>query len=385
MSIELTREYLESIRVRYSSSKKFEKSLILDEFCKVSGLNRKYAIRVLNSKPRTRKKSGRKKTYCERCRFHLGKLWIKMNQMCSKKLVVALQEWLPFYEHPTCDDEVRRLLLTMSASTIDRELKQYKARYLRSRRAGTKPGSILKTMIPIKPFDYNITKPGFVEADTVAHCGNSLEGQFAWSLTFTDVYSGWTNNRATWCKGSLGVVAGIQDIEKDLPYEFFAFNSDNGSEFLNNHLVNYFKSKGEKINFSRSRCYKKNDNCHVEQKNWTHVRDIFGYERFDKKEIVSIMNQIYKKYHNPLLNFFVPQVKLLHKTRVGSRYVKKYSKPMTPYERLMECPEVSQEKKEELQKIKNSLNPFELRESIEANFKLIAFYLKQEENQNEAA
>jgi hypothetical protein len=388
MGIELTREYLKCIRTRYGLAKKNEKTKILDEFCKVTGRNRKYSIRLLNSLPKIKKSGGRKKTYCGRCRFHLGKLWIKMNQMCSKKMVIALPEWLPFYIHPDCDTETRRLLLTMSASTIDRELKQYKAKYLRGRRAGTKPGSILKTIIPIKPFDYNVTKPGFVEADTVAHCGNSLQGQFAWSLTFTDIYSGWTNNRATWGKGQVGVVDSIKDIEADLPYELYAFNSDNGSEFLNHHLIQYFSSderQKQKVRFSRSRAYKKNDNCHVEQKNWTHVRELFGYERFEKKDIISIMNNIYKNYHNPLLNFFVPQVKLLHKTRVGSKYVRKYSKPMTPYQRLLECPEVKEEIKEVLKSIKEKLNPFELRELIEANLKLIAFHLKQEENKNEAA
>ena len=388
VSIELRKEYLESIRVRYLKSRKKEKSLILDEFCEVTTYNRKYAIRILNSRPKIKKKAGRKKTYCQRCRFHLSKLWIAMNQMCSKKMKEALPHWLPFYKHTDCDDEVRRLLLTMSASTIDRELRQYKVNYYRRKRTGTKPGKLLKNIIPIKPFDYNITKPGFAEADTVAHCGDSLSGQFIWSLTFTDTYSGWTNNRGIWGKNALAVLDAIADIEEELPFELIGFNCDNGSEFLNHHLVNYFSSderQKKQVNFTRSRAYRKNDNCHVEQKNWTHVRDLFGYERFEEKEMVAIMNNIYKNYHNVLHNFFVPQVKLLHKTRIGSKYKRVYSKPQTPYQRLIECKDVPGETKEQLKAKYETLNPFELREKIEANMKLIVFYLNNKDNNYEAS
>jgi hypothetical protein len=222
---------------------------------------------------------------------------------------------------------------------------------------------MFKNVIPLKSFDKNIDRPGHIEADTVAHCGDSLSGKFAWSLTFTDVYSGWTENRVTYGKDSDEVLSAIMDIKFKLPFPIITFNTDNGTEFLNRNLYLYFSDKKE-IEFTRSRPYKKNDNAHVEQKNWTHVRESFGYERFDKTEQVEMMNVIYKLYLNNLYNFFVPQFKLIEKVRIGSKIVKKYDKPKTPYQRLLESEFLTMGQKEELRRKYKTLNPVKLREII---------------------
>lgn len=364
MTLKFKIEYLSAIRKRYFEARKREKSQILNELCAVTGFNRKYAIRILAIKHHEGKKlSGRTKNYSERSVTHLKRLWVIMGEMCSKKMVQALKTWLKYYEDPDCDDEVREELLSMSHASIDRYLKSYKASLGRKKRTGTRPGKMFKNVIPLKSFDQNIDRPGHIEADTVAHCGDSLSGKFAWSLTFTDIYSGWTENRATYCKDSDEVLSAIMDIKFKLPFPIISFNTDNGTEFLNRNLYLYFADKKE-IEFTRSRPYKKNDNAHVEQKNWTHVRENFGYERYDLIDQVEIMNVIYKLYLNNLYNFFVPQLKLIEKVRVGSKIVKKYDQPKTPYQRLLESDHLTMGQKEELRRRYQLLNPIELREII---------------------
>ena len=208
--------------------------------------------------------------------------------------------------------------------------------------------------------------PGFLEADTVAHCGTSLEGSFAWSLTMTDIYSGWTENRAVWNKGAIGVLNQISDIENRLPFAILGFDSDNGSEFLNWHLIRYFtnEQRPKQIQFTRSRPYHSDDNAHVEQKNWTHVRQLFGYERFSNQAVVELMNDLYKNEMSQMNNYFLPNTKLTEKQRVESKIIKKHDKPATPYQRLMKSEHVTEERKNELTEVYNSLNPFELKKTI---------------------
>ena len=364
MTLKFKIEYLHAIRKRYYQARKREKTQILNELCAVAGFNRKYAIRILAIKHHEGKKlSGRTKSYSERSVRHLKRLWVIMGEMCSKKMVQALKTWLKYYEDNDCDDEVREELLSMSHASIDRYLKSYKASLGRRKRTGTRPGKMFKNVIPLKSFDQNIDRPGHIEADTVAHCGDSMSGKFSWSLTFTDIYSGWTENRATYGKGSDEVLSAILDIKFKLPFPIISFNTDNGTEFLNRNLYMHF-AEDKLIEFTRSRPYKKNDNCHVEQKNWTHVRENLGYERYDLIEQVEIMNVIYKLYLNNLYNFFVPQLKLIEKVRIGSKIVKKYDKPKTPYQRLLESEHLTMGQKEELRRRYQLLNPIELREII---------------------
>ena len=184
------------------------------------------------------------------------------------------------------------------------------------------------------------TQPGFVEADTVAHCGNSLAGDFVWTLTMTDIITGWTECRATWNKGSQGVLEQIQAVENLLPFPLKGFDCDNGSEFLNQHLLRYFTDHPQQPAFTRSRPYKKNDNAHVEQKNWTHARQLFGYDRLDNVALVPLMNEVYSTLWCPLQNHFCPSLKLQKKHRDGAKIVKKYHAPQTPYQRVIVLPDI---------------------------------------------
>lgn len=260
---------------------------------------------------------------------------------------------------------------TVSPSTIDRLLKPIRLHYPHKGLCGTKPGRLLKNQIPIKTDHWDVTQPSYLEADTVAHCGNSLAGNFAWSLTLTDIHSAWTENRATWNKGSAGVNAQIQDIENNLSFELFGFDCDNGSEFLNHHLVRYFTKRDNAVQFTRSRPYYKNDNAHVEQKNWTHVRHLFGYDRFDNPKLIDLMNDLYKNEWSAYQNHFCPVMKLVEKKKINSRYYKRYDVPQTPYQRLMVSASISQETKTRLQKQHHSLNPFALKRAIEQKLKRI--------------
>ena len=210
-----------------------------------------------------------------------------------------------------------------------------------------------------------------MEADTVAHCGNSLQGDFIWSLTMTDIHTGWTENRAVWNKGAIGVKKQVISIENTVPFKLLGFDCDNGSEFLNHHLFRYFKENGKNTQFTRSRPYKKNDNAHVEQKNWTQVRHLFGYDRLDIETLVEPMNDLYSNEWSLYNNFFRPSQKLIEKTKINSKYKKKYDKPKTPYERVLESEYVSIEKKEKLKNIYKELNPFELKNKIEYKLKEI--------------
>lgn len=260
MTPEMQRTYINRIYWRYRKSTKREKSSILDEFCEICEISRKHAIRLLNApqelKPRP---PGPKKKYDQYVEDHLVILWKSMNKMCSKKMVAALPIWLPFYE---TDALTKKKLHEISSSTIDRILKPYRGIIIKGK-SSTEP-SLIKNKIPIKLLDEHATEPGYIEADTVAHCGNSLSGDFINSLTMTDLATAWTENRATWTKTSAQVRKAIKSIENSLPFKIKGFASDNGNEFFNHDLHNYFNNREEKVEFVRRRPYKKNDNAHVE-------------------------------------------------------------------------------------------------------------------------
>jgi hypothetical protein len=230
---------------------------------------------------------------------------------------------------------------------------------------------MLKTQIPIRTHNWDLSKPGFLEADTVAHCGNSLAGDFAYSLNLTDIQTTWTECRSVWNKGAYDVVEQIKDIETLLPFAIRGFDSDNGSEFLNHHLVNFFRGRPRPVAITRSRPYKTNDNAHVEQKNWTHVRHLFGYDRIDNPNVVALMNDLYRNEWSLLMNHFHPTRKLTRKIRIGSKYKRIYDNPRTPYQRVLESPYVFKTKKNSLQVIHESLNPFELNRCIQKKLKAI--------------
>lgn len=237
------RAYLEAIRGRYRKSDRAGKAAILDEFCAICGFNRKYAIRLLGKPPgRTGRKPGKKPVYgSPELLAILKTIWLATDQMRSKKLKAAIPLWLPHFEaeYGPLEAGLKALLLRLSAATIDRLLKAAKTQVGKKGLCGTKPGTLLKNQIPLKTHHWDITQPGFMEADTVAHCGNSLAGNFVWSLTLTDIHSSWTECRAVWNKGAVGIVAQIRDIEAKLPFTMQGFDCDNGSEFLNHYLLRY--------------------------------------------------------------------------------------------------------------------------------------------------
>ncbi|MGZ3771592.1 MAG: integrase [Bdellovibrio sp.] len=367
MTQELKRAYIARIHLRYNKATRKEKTLILDEFCQVFKLTRKHAIKLINDLPiPAGTRPGPKQIYGPEVAHHLSILWRQMNQMCAKKMVAAMPLWLPFYD---CPKTTKNLLQEISSSTIDRLLKPYREGKVRGISSTMAAESMIKNKIPIKLLDEDVKEPGFIEADTVAHCGNSLAGEFANSLTMTDLFSGWTENRATWTKEKREIRKAIADVERSLPFKIKGFASDNGNEFFNHELFDFFNDRKEKVEVVRRRPYKKNDNAHVEQKNWTHVREIFGYDRFDHTELVLQMNEIYRHYWNPLWNFFTPVMKLKEKTRVGGKLIKKHDDPKTPYQRLMESEHISDQEKTVLRSRFERMNPFELKKEMESRLK----------------
>lgn len=374
MSCESRSEYIAVQKRRYIKAGKAYKSRLLDEVCVVCGYDRKYATKLMNgSLKSSRGKRGRKAQYDspELTRV-LKRLWICSGQMCSKRLKPALPLWLEHYEEHYGDltGESREKLLLISPASIDRVLKPFKAQVRRRRNTGTKPGTLLRNQIPIRTSNEDIDRPGYLEADTVAHCGGSMSGSFIWSITYTDIVSTWTVTRAVWNKGYEGIVEQTRDVEQKLPFAILGFDCDNGSEFLNHHLVRYFFHRRKPVNFTRSRAYRKNDNAHVEQKNWTHVRELLGYDRLDNPGMLKELNALYRDWEQ-LNNFFKPSLKLVSKVRIKSRYVKRYDAARTPFDRLKSSGILNTETEAALQKEYESLDPFTLTTRIEHRLRKI--------------
>jgi len=373
MSHEARIQLIQKFKEKYRKITKDEKSEIIDNVVYLCGYNRKYAIRKLNQIEKPKEVRGRKKKYDQSILPTLKKLWFAMDQLCSKSMVAAIPVFLKFWEEPI-DVEIKQKLLDISPASIDRLLAPVKVQFRRKRNSGTKPGSLIKKRIPIQTTNWNIKEPGFLEADTVAHCGGSLSGDFVWSITYTDIETTWTENRAMWRKTAQGVKSQTGDVIKSVPFKVLGFDSDNGNEFLNHNLERYFSKK--KIKFTRSRPYKKNDNAHVEQKNWSHVRSLLGYDRFDDIELVHLVNDLYKNTWNIYQNFFIPNLKLVQKIRVGGSIKKKHDKPRTPYQRVLESNYISKEKKKELRETYETLNPFELKKQIDKKLNKIFTIIK---------
>jgi hypothetical protein len=371
-------EYLETIYLRYKRATLKEKTLILNEFCLNCGYHRKHAIRVLNNfkrftKPKPKQRGKPSKYNKPAILKPLKKIWLTANLPCSKRLKVILPLWLGSYakEFGGLSLEAVKALLKISAPTIDRLLKPTRVKYRGRGRATTKPGTLLRKQIPIKTGQWDETRPGFLEADTVAHCGESLLGDFAYTIDFVDIATGWTEQRAVWQKGEVGVVEQIRDMESSLPFSLLGFDCDNGCEFLNYHLMRHFAQRDKPVQFTRSRPYHKDDNAHVEQKNWTHVRQWLGYHRLDKPRVVSLMNDLYTKEWRLYHNFFIPSVKLLEKKLVDGKAIKRYDTPKTPYQRLLESPFIAASVKRSLKEQFETLNSFVLRKAMDKKLKAI--------------
>jgi hypothetical protein len=361
------REYVAAIMGRYLRAGREYKRRILDEFCAVCGYHRKHAIRLLNRRPGgPKRKPGRPAAYGEAERQVLETIWLGANRPCSKRLKAAVPIWLPYYERQEgqVPAPVRQRLLAISARSLDRLMKPVRRRHGIRGRCGTRPGTLLRHQIPIQTDLADVNKPGVMEADTVAHSGTSMDGNFVWSLTLTDILSGWTANRAVWNKGYEGVKAAIEHIETTLPFRLTGFHSDNGGEFLNHHLIRFFSERALPVAFSRGRPYHKNDTAHVEQKNYTHVRLLLGYSRIESPDLIPAMNRLYLAWEL-FNNLFCPSAKLIAKEKRGSRYIKHYDTPKTPYQRLMDSPDVLEPAKTYITELFCNHNPFALRRFID--------------------
>lgn len=361
------RDYLRAIVQRYASASAEEKTAILDEFCAVCHYNRKYAIRLLNtpvSAPRTSKPPGRPQRYhTPEIRTFLQRLAVASNMVCSKRLKAMIMLWLPHYPEALTAQTVK-LLGQLSPATIDRLLAEWRHHHGKIGLATTKPGSLLRKHIPVKTQQWDESRPGYLEADTVAHCGTSMAGSFIYTVNLIDIATGWSAFSAVWGKGQTAVYRALQGIEQALPFAIRGFDCDNGSEFLNHHLYDYFSKRKRPVDYTRSRPYQKNDNAHIEQKNWSNIRQYFGYHRFDDPLILPLLNDLYANEFSLLVNFFLPSFKLLHKHRDGSHIIKHHDPPKTPFDRLCQTAVLSTRRQRELERLRDSLNPFELQLQI---------------------
>jgi hypothetical protein len=365
-------QYLCAIWEMYQEGSKEQKGSLLDQAERITKLERKHLIKRLNrssSEGVVRAKAPGRPAIFQRQELlpHIRYLWEQMEYISAKRFKAGFKDWLLRYKD--CPAHLKMQLHRMSASTLERCLKELRAERRASKGLSTTcPARYMKNKVPINTLDAKITKPGYTQTDTLAHCGNSGLGAFISSLTVTDLYSTWTDNRAMFTKKGTEVVKNLKSIEGDLPFKLLSINSDSGSEFLNKQMLKY-TGHGQRVAFTRSRHYKKNDNCYVEQKNFTHVRELFGYERFDDEHLVELMNTIYQDYWNPLQNFFIPTFKLKEKVRIGARIHKKYDAPKTPYQRLMESEHLTNKQKDDLLLRKQQLDPFELKAGLEKKLK----------------
>lgn len=371
-------EYRVAITTRYRTAGRKYKKLILDEFCRVWGYHRKHAIRLLKeTPPRAKVSRGARPKYDAEVVHVLEDIWLATNRLCSKLLKAALPIWLPHYRKDhRLRPEVAEKVLKISPATIDRLLKPTRRIYGSRGRCGTRPGTWLKHQVPIKTDHSDVDRPGFLQADTLAHCGESMEGDFVWTLTLTDVFSGWTENRAVWNKGYEGIRQALQEIENELPFFLLGFHSDNGGEFLNHHLFRYLSERKRPIAFTRGRPSHKNDNPYAEQKNWFRVRQILGYQRIEDASLIPTINLLYRSCS--LFNhFFCPTQKLLKKSKIGSRYTRTYEEiPQTPYQRLMDSPHLFEPQKLHLGVLSSTLNPFDLKKLIDHHQNIILHALR---------
>jgi hypothetical protein len=364
------RELLVWLRAQYVKARKVEKGRILDQFVLATGYHRKYAIDLLKHGPptRTKQKRGSRRRYGLDVVAGLAQVWKASGHLCGKRLQPFLPEMVAVLERhhelhlaPATRDK----LLQMSAATMDRALKPARARLPQRGRSTTKPGSLLKKAIAIRTFgDWNERQPGFVEADLVAHWGETTAGEYLNTLCVVDIHTRWHEPVALPNKGQKATFEGLLLTRQRLPFPLLGFDSDNGSEFINTHLFDYCLT--EHILFTRARPYVKNHQAHVEQRNWSVIRQTVGYDRYESPQALALLAATYADLRL-LVNFFQPVMKLAAKTRVGSKVHKKYDTAQTPYQRILACPDIDPLVKDQLRQLYLSLNPLALRRRMQRN------------------
>lgn len=369
ISMASRKEIVRSKQKVYQRSNRKDKCQIITDIVNVTGWTRDHAARVLRGPTATgevRKGRGRKPQYGMPHKKILRMVWLLMDYACSRRLqagIPVMLEKLVAHGHLTIDNKTQKEMQQMSHGTIDRLLIHDRKAFLGRGRSTTKPGSLLKHQIPIRRGnEWNDNRAGFLEIDLVSHCGDSTRGDYVLTLDATDIKSGWTECRAVVNKAQIHTFQALVTLRQRLPFPLLGIDSDNGSEFINHHFVRYCQQ--EDLILTRGRPYHSNDNCHVEQKNWSVVRQAIGYARFEGQGAVDILNIIYddlRLFHN----FFMPSAKLVSKTREGSRVSKVHDRPSTPYERLLICDDLSDEEKQSLKDTFRSLDPFMLRQNID--------------------
>lgn len=375
MSLSAKREYLARIHGRYQRAGRPHKRRLLDEFCAICGYHRKAALRLLNRPLPTTppKRSGPKVRYEPAEVLPVLKaVWLASDQLCSKLLKAALPVWLEHHQRRTTPlaEAFKEKLLAISPAQIDRLLRSVRIQHPKKGLSATRPGTLLRHAVRTRSGPPDTSRPGSVEADTVAHCDDSTEGDYVNSLTFTELFSGWTENRAVWNKSAGAVLSALHLLEQEVPYTMKDFHTDNGGEFLNWALYRHLNGRAMKLPWTRSRAYRKNDNAHCEQKNWTHVRQLFGHDRFGHPQLVPLMNDLYAKEWSLFTNHFKPTFKLLKREKQGGKTKRLYeAKPLTPYQRLLASPEIPETTKTKLRAQHAQLDPFALKKNIELKLK----------------
>lgn len=375
------RDYVNQMRQRYLSASKKEKSVIISELIKNNCYQgRKGAIRALNQGAHVSQlhRRGRKPVYNDLDKQHLKKLWKSMSMPCGKRMKVMLREWLTFYHS---GDQQKSNLLKISASTIDEFLAPAREEIRKKLQYRTRsPKAHIKAIIKLRDPWLKIEKPGSIETDTVVHCGSEFWGLFGYSVTTTDIISGWTDALCQLGKEAKSTVETLKEIERCFPILWTNLYFDNGIEYINYLTVKEFETDRQRgVELARGRTGRSNDQCHVEQKNNHFVRELLGYDRVESQEIVDMINDLYRKEWRQLYNFFMPQMKLIEKDRVGAKYRKKYDEPKTPYQRLVDSPHVSEEAKEKLRAEKKTLNPFSLSEIVQKKSEAIKKKIQEHE------
>lgn len=377
---------------KYIKGRKKEKSEILDFLVTHMGLERDHLARMLRRMGQENTASwrvslrGRKPEYCDLCVRHLEKLYVLMGRMGAEKMKAAMPVWLPHYvsEHGV-SEAIARKLEQVSARTIGRLLKPLKTREFKSGNSQTrKPrGFAYKDKIPVPDMSTKPASPGYFQGDTVAHHGHSLLGPHHWSLTATDVFTTWTENEVMADKRGQSTLDAIIAIQQRLPFRMYHWHDDCGTEFMNETVEKGLADPKNYVVQTRGRPYKKNDQCYVEQKNFTHVRELLGYCRYDTAEELELIQDIYRNEWRLLMNYFTPQRKMIKKYKVGSRYKREYDELQTPYQRVMASEHVSEIEKQKLKQTFESLNPLSLRASLLQKLKQLRL-LKQRSEQKEA-
>jgi len=367
---------LAKLRRRYETAGAEHKRKLIDQAVQMLDYHRKAAIRALRRPALERGPlilTGRPTKYEPSLLVPwLQPIWQATDYACGRRLVAMLPEWIPAYEEheKRMPGEVREKLLLASGRTLDRLLEPLRA--AGTGRSLTRPGTLLRHQIPIRGSVWEENKAGWLEVDTVALCGGSVAGQFVWMLDGVDYATTWVELRAIWGRGQAGTLAALQDMEACLPFSLLGLDSDNGGEFLNYHVLKWLQQRPQPVFMTRSRPFKKDDNAHVEQKNWTHVRQCFGYERHDNPELVEPMNELARGAYGQLLNYFHASLKLDHKQHKAGKVQRIYGAAQTPLARVLASAEVSEATKKRLRQEKAKLNPFALKQAVTRSMKAIS-------------